>query len=190
VELEARFRGEGAGWQSRGARRRSAFTPGRRSGRHVSLPYFEVDDLAAALSQVGALGGSVVHPGERWAICKDSEGSPSDCGRSDCNPLRPSTQERRPPPRLPGVRRGDIDLVLVPATPATSRLMWEHEPVARALEAMASFRPGDRLRPRGSGLSDRRRAPTLEERMDDVRAVMDAAASESAALIGSPRAGR
>jgi len=31
---------------------------------------------ADALERVQALGGSVVHPGERWAICKDSEGSP------------------------------------------------------------------------------------------------------------------
>jgi hypothetical protein len=38
--------------------------------------YFEVDDLAEALRRVQALGGSVVHPGERWAVCKDSEGSP------------------------------------------------------------------------------------------------------------------
>jgi predicted enzyme related to lactoylglutathione lyase len=32
--------------------------------------------LADALEKVPALGGSVVHPGERWAICKDSEGTP------------------------------------------------------------------------------------------------------------------
>jgi predicted enzyme related to lactoylglutathione lyase len=35
-----------------------------------------VADLGAALARVEALGGTVVHPGERWAICKDSEGSP------------------------------------------------------------------------------------------------------------------
>jgi hypothetical protein len=33
-------------------------------------------DIAEALERVEALGGSVVHPGEAWAICKDSEGSP------------------------------------------------------------------------------------------------------------------
>jgi hypothetical protein len=32
--------------------------------------------MAEALANVQALGGSVVHPGEKWAICKDSEGSP------------------------------------------------------------------------------------------------------------------
>ena len=33
-------------------------------------------DLPATLARVGELGGSVIHPGERWAICRDSEGSP------------------------------------------------------------------------------------------------------------------
>jgi len=34
------------------------------------------DNLPAALEQVQRLGGSVVHPGTRFAICRDSEGSP------------------------------------------------------------------------------------------------------------------
>jgi predicted enzyme related to lactoylglutathione lyase len=45
-------------------------------GDRFSLPYFRVADLAGALEQVVSLGGTVVHPGERWAICRDSEGSP------------------------------------------------------------------------------------------------------------------
>jgi predicted enzyme related to lactoylglutathione lyase len=40
------------------------------------LPYFSVDDLPALLERVAACGGTVVHPGELWAICRDSEGSP------------------------------------------------------------------------------------------------------------------
>jgi predicted enzyme related to lactoylglutathione lyase len=40
------------------------------------LPYFAVDDLAEALEQVEALGGSVVPPGSALAVWKDSEGSP------------------------------------------------------------------------------------------------------------------
>ena len=35
-----------------------------------------MDDLADAVSRVEELEGSVVHPGERWVICKDSEGNP------------------------------------------------------------------------------------------------------------------
>jgi predicted enzyme related to lactoylglutathione lyase len=77
VSLEPRGQEEGAGWQSRstvppvGVHRR-----GRGPGDSFSLPYFAVDDLPGTLARVQALGGTVVHPGEQWAICKDSEGSP------------------------------------------------------------------------------------------------------------------
>jgi predicted enzyme related to lactoylglutathione lyase len=77
VELESRESGEGEGWQTRsegtsvGVHQR-----GRGPGDSFSLPYFAVSDIAEALKNVQALGGSVVHPGERWAICKDSEGTP------------------------------------------------------------------------------------------------------------------
>lgn len=77
VELEPRTEGEGSGWQSRPARPAiGVHERGRGPGDSFSLPYFAVDDLPGALRQVEELGGSVVHPGERWAICKDSEGSP------------------------------------------------------------------------------------------------------------------
>ena len=49
---------------------------GRGPGDRFSLPYFRVPDMSAALERVVELGGDVVHPGERWAICRDSEGSP------------------------------------------------------------------------------------------------------------------
>jgi predicted enzyme related to lactoylglutathione lyase len=45
-------------------------------GDTVSLAYFTIADMDAALGQVKALGGSVIHSGSRWAICRDSEGSP------------------------------------------------------------------------------------------------------------------
>ena len=77
VEMGDRVEGEGEGWQSRGsAPPIGVHARGPGPGDTVSLPYFEVDDLADALRRVQALGGSVVHPGERWAVCKDSEGSP------------------------------------------------------------------------------------------------------------------
>jgi predicted enzyme related to lactoylglutathione lyase len=77
VELAPRREDAGAGWE--------AETDGLRLGVHQrgsgpgdtgSLPYFTVDDMAAALERVAALGGAVIHPGERWAVCRDSEGSP------------------------------------------------------------------------------------------------------------------
>ncbi len=77
VELEARAEGEGEGWQTHtGLPTVGVHARGRGPGDSFSLPYFEVSDLAGALARVEALGGAVVHPGERWAICKDSEGSP------------------------------------------------------------------------------------------------------------------
>lgn len=77
VELEARAGAEGEGWQTHaGAQAVGVHARGRGPGDSFSLPYFVVGDLAAALEHVQELGGSVVHPGESWAICKDSEGSP------------------------------------------------------------------------------------------------------------------
>jgi predicted enzyme related to lactoylglutathione lyase len=77
VELEARREREGAGWQTRlAAPALGIHERGRGPGDTFSLPYFTVSDVAEALRRVEALGGSVVHPGEQWAICKDSEGSP------------------------------------------------------------------------------------------------------------------
>jgi predicted enzyme related to lactoylglutathione lyase len=79
--LEPRGPAEGEGWQSRGggvAVGIHARVPG--PGDRVSLPYLAVDDLPAALERVVALGGEVIHPGERWAICRDSEGSPFGLG--------------------------------------------------------------------------------------------------------------
>jgi predicted enzyme related to lactoylglutathione lyase len=76
-EVEAREAGEGAGWQTHsGALAVGVHARGRGPGDTFSLPYFAVPDVVEALERVEALGGSVVHPGEAWAICKDSEGSP------------------------------------------------------------------------------------------------------------------
>ena len=77
VELQARQDGEGEGWQTHsGAPEVGLHARGRGPGDSFSLPYFAVSDVAEALERVEELGGSVVHPGEAWAICKDSEGSP------------------------------------------------------------------------------------------------------------------
>ena len=77
LSLEPRTADQGSGWEAGhdgvvvGVHERGA-GPGDR----FSLPYFAVLDVAAALDHVRALGGEVVHPGERWAICRDSEGTP------------------------------------------------------------------------------------------------------------------
>ena len=80
---------------------------------------------------------------------------------------------------------GDLDVVVVPGFTSHVELLWEHEPAARSLEGLASFARVITFDRRGSGLSDPvPDAPTLETRMDDLRAVMDAAGSERAALVG------
>jgi predicted enzyme related to lactoylglutathione lyase len=69
-ELEPRREGEGEGWQTHsGAPTVGVHSRGRGPGDSFSLPYFAVADLAVALERV-------IHPGDRWAICKDSEGNP------------------------------------------------------------------------------------------------------------------
>jgi predicted enzyme related to lactoylglutathione lyase len=77
LELRRREDSEGEGWQSDGeGPSLGLHARGRGPGDSFSLPYFEVADMDGALERVEQLGGSVVHPGERWSICKDSEGSP------------------------------------------------------------------------------------------------------------------
>jgi len=77
VELAAREPSQGEGWQTSAAGASLGIHErGRGPGDSFSLPYFAVSDIAEALERVEALGGSVVHPGDRWAVCRDSEGSP------------------------------------------------------------------------------------------------------------------
>jgi predicted enzyme related to lactoylglutathione lyase len=84
VALEPRTADQGAGWQTQsGAPAIGIHERGRGPGDSYSLPYFPVDDLPAALARVPELGGTVVHPGDTWAICKDSEGSPFALARAD-----------------------------------------------------------------------------------------------------------
>jgi predicted enzyme related to lactoylglutathione lyase len=75
--LQDRTQAQGRGWQTSDAPVTvGVHERGRGPGDTVSLPYFAVDDLERALAEVQRLGGSVIHPGERFAICRDSEGSP------------------------------------------------------------------------------------------------------------------
>jgi predicted enzyme related to lactoylglutathione lyase len=77
AELVARPADAGEGWEAnRADLRLGVHQRGPGPGDTASLPYFTVPDLPGALQRVEELGGSVIHPGERWAICRDSEGSP------------------------------------------------------------------------------------------------------------------
>ena len=79
IKLDDRTAPEGQGWQTHSEAGQAEFglhPRGRGPGDTVSIPYFTVPDLSEALAKVPELGGSVIHPGDRWAICRDSEGSP------------------------------------------------------------------------------------------------------------------
>lgn len=83
------------------------------------------------------------------------------------------------------VGSGPLDLVLVPGFATHVEIIWEAPAAARFFERLASFSRLILFDKRGTGLSDPvSGVPTLEERMLDVRAVMDAAGSERAALFG------
>ena len=76
VELEPRGADQGAGWEAASGPAVGVHERGRGPGDSFSLPYFSVSAMEPALARVQELGGSVIHPGERWSICRDSEGSP------------------------------------------------------------------------------------------------------------------
>src|SRR5437588_7676213 len=79
---------------------------------------------------------------------------------------------------------GPIDLVYVPSWITQVEHYWEEPGVAAYFNRLAAFSRLIMFDRRGSGLSDPiARAPTLEEQMDDVVAVMDAAGSERAAVF-------
>jgi pimeloyl-ACP methyl ester carboxylesterase len=84
---------------------------------------------------------------------------------------------------------GTIDIVLVSGFVTNLHVLWEDPGYRRFCERLGSFARVLLFDKRGMGLSDRVQAGTLEERMDDVRAVMDAAGSERAALIGMSEGG-
>src|SRR6266852_1053977 len=81
---------------------------------------------------------------------------------------------------------GPLDLVFVPGGFSHIEYLLEDPSFARFCQSLASFSRLIRLDKRGTGLSDRvSGSPTLETRMDDVRAVMDAVGSRRAAFYGA-----
>ena len=85
---------------------------------------------------------------------------------------------------------GAFDVVYVPPFVSHVELAWDVPGVAAFNRRLSSFCRLIRFDKRGTGMSDRvSGVPTLETRMDDVRAVMDAVGSERAALIGVSEGG-
>ncbi len=83
------------------------------------------------------------------------------------------------------IGEGPFDLVFVPGFVSNVEYAWEEPSLVAFYERLASFCRLIVFDKRGTGLSDRvGEVATLETRMDDVRAVMDAVGSERAALLG------
>ncbi|WP_201862492.1 adenylate/guanylate cyclase domain-containing protein [Microvirga soli] len=88
------------------------------------------------------------------------------------------------------IGEGPLDLVFVPGFISNLDLYWDEPNMARFLSRLSAFSRLILFDKRGTGLSDRLgNLPTLEERMDDVRAVMDAVGSTKAALFGISEGG-
>jgi class 3 adenylate cyclase len=108
------------------------------------------------------------------------------------------------PPKTQYVRSGDVhlayqvvgegsrDIVYVPGWLSHVELAWELPQLARGFQRLASFSRLILFDKRGTGMSDHvpiDHLPGLEQRMDDVRAVMDAVGSERAAIFGASEGG-
>jgi len=88
------------------------------------------------------------------------------------------------------VGKGSLDLVFVPGFISNLDHYWDEPTLAHFLTRLGSFSRLILFDKRGTGLSDRLGAlPTLEERMDDVRAVLDAVDSKRTALFGISEGG-
>lgn len=88
------------------------------------------------------------------------------------------------------VGKGPRDLVYIPGFVSNLEHYWDEPRSARFLERLASFSRLIWFDKRGTGLSDRGvPVPTLEQRMDDVRGVMDAVGSDRATILGVSEGG-
>ncbi len=125
----------------------------------------------------------------------------SACPRTVLRPPRVPSETIRVRPVTRYARSGDVhiayqvsgegplDFVWVPGFVSHLEYHWEEPAFVRFAERLASFSRLIRFDKRGTGLSDRVAIPTLEQRMDDVRLVMDAVGSERAALFGISEGG-
>ena len=122
----------------------------------------------------------------------------------DVSPVKTTEIALPRPPETMYARSGDVniayqvigdaplDLVFVMGWVSHMEYFWREPSFARFLQRLASFSRLILFDKRGTGLSDRvpiNQLPTLEQRMDDVRAVMDAVGSERAALCGVSEGG-
>ena len=88
--------------------------------------------------------------------------------------------------------QGPLDLLLVAEAFSHLEMRWEEPALARSLRQLASFSRLIMFDKRGTGLSDPvpiSGLPTLEQRLDDIRAVLDAVGAERVAVVGMSEGG-
>ena len=141
-------------------------------------------------------------PGSRRDVRTESEAAAAPVPPASPAIDGPAAADPFQPPETHYARSGDVniayqvvgdgplDLVFVMGWVSHLEYFWKEPSFARFLRRLASFSRLILFDKRGTGLSDRVTAlPTLEERMDDVRAVMEAVGSERAALLGISEGG-
>lgn len=84
---------------------------------------------------------------------------------------------------------GPLDLVVTPGSVSHREIEWEHPGAVRFYSGLAASARVIVFDKRGTGMSDRVAAGTLEQRVDDIRAVMDAEGVERATLVGVSEGG-
>jgi pimeloyl-ACP methyl ester carboxylesterase/DNA-binding XRE family transcriptional regulator len=84
---------------------------------------------------------------------------------------------------------GPVDIVVTPGAVSHRDVDWEHHGIRAFMQDLARIGRVIVFDKRGTGMSDRVPAGTMEERMDDIRAVMEAAGSSRAILVGISEGG-
>lgn len=150
------------------------------------------DDATAA---TGGHSGPAAEPLSSFDLARVTQNSPTKDADAWPAPHIPETRYARSGDvNIAYQVLGDapLDLVFVMGWVSHLEYFWTEPSFARFLRHLASFSRLILFDKRGTGLSDRvplDRLPTLEERMDDVRAVLDAVGSERAAILGISEGG-
>jgi pimeloyl-ACP methyl ester carboxylesterase len=154
--------------------------------------------MMAPLKDKAAASTADVHDASR-VLARRLERVSDELAHEDRAPEQQAAPTRAPETRY--ARSGELsiayqvagkgpDLVLVPGSLSHVELGWETPATSLLYPRLSQFSRMITFDKRGTGLSDRSAAlPTLEERMDDVRAVMDAAHCKAAAVVGISEGG-
>jgi class 3 adenylate cyclase len=173
----------------------------------VAIVVVVVDDVVVIVVRFGAAADPDPHPAAKRRTSPAT--APLLRARAICSRVGPVARRRSPrgwgavgAPEIRYARDGDlhiayqvwgegpVDLVLVWGTFSHCELFWEDPPMAEFLERLGRFARVVQFDKRGTGLSDAiEGVPTLEQRMDDLRIVMDETGIGRAVVFGESEGG-